>query len=140
MPGLVTVGFSIRLDVITAALAHFGAQRAPLEAMGVANLAESALHTLLHATQAAHIDVGRRALEQSGEIRSPRPHAILHVLLWLAGQPREYELLIEQLGRDLLQRPKIGKLGRQSRSKEEMEAAPRRRHRAATALGETTER
>src|ERR1700723_2327588 len=107
---LMGLSCSIRFQMQSPVLLERRSNRLPVEAGLRSDVAQREHHAFLHRLEAADVEIGVRVGDERGEIRRALAHEILHVALGLARRTAEGEVDVDEVFRQIAERPEIWKL------------------------------
>src|ERR1700722_6532828 len=110
LSALMGLSCSIRFQMQPSVLLERRPDRLPIEPGLQSNVAQRQHHAFLHRLEAADVEIRVRISDQRSEIRRALAHEILHVALGLAWCAAEGEVDVDEVLRQIAERPEIRKL------------------------------
>lgn len=109
-------------------------QKIPVHVVSTARVAKRLVDALLHSLQTADVDVAIGVAKQSRDLRAAFANPVLHVFLRFAGSARKRKIDVDEILRQLQERPEAAKLSGKPRFDLLLAIANERRGRMATPL------
>src|SRR6266498_1668967 len=114
---------SIGFHVVAALFPQHRSHTVPVHFLFAACVAKRFVDALLHALQAADVDVAVCIAEQPRNVRAPLANPVLYVALRLAGNARECKVDVDEILRQLQERAEVRELSCDSGTEEQHELA-----------------
>src|ERR1700722_2857747 len=107
---LMGLSCSIRFQMQSPVLLERRPDSLPVEAGLRSDVAQREHHAFLHRVKAADVEIGVRIGDERREVRRALAHHVLHVALGLTGRAAESEVDVDEVLRQIAERPEVRKL------------------------------